>query len=224
MTTRRDPESLLPLTPAMFHILVALADGASARLRDYERRRAAHHRRRPTQHRHALRHHQAAPADGLSARSSLVERRRAAPSYELTRVSDARSPAPKPRASSRRSPSRAERPFSDMSSRLDPIALPGAAAPLPCRVPRRLRRRHGRDVPRPATRRAGARRHPRGARAVVGHHPRRPDARRRGSTPICCAATCATRSAICAAIRPSRSWPCSRWRSASARTPPCSRS
>ena len=25
--TRRDPESLLPLTPAMFHVLVALADG-----------------------------------------------------------------------------------------------------------------------------------------------------------------------------------------------------
>ena len=27
MTTRRDPESLLPLTPAMFYVLVALADG-----------------------------------------------------------------------------------------------------------------------------------------------------------------------------------------------------
>jgi DNA-binding PadR family transcriptional regulator len=26
---RRDPQSLLPLTPAMFHVLVALADGAS---------------------------------------------------------------------------------------------------------------------------------------------------------------------------------------------------
>jgi len=25
--TRRDPESLLPLTPAMFHVMVALADG-----------------------------------------------------------------------------------------------------------------------------------------------------------------------------------------------------
>ena len=25
--TKRDPESLLPLTPAMFHVLVALADG-----------------------------------------------------------------------------------------------------------------------------------------------------------------------------------------------------
>jgi DNA-binding PadR family transcriptional regulator len=27
MTARRDPQSLLPLTPAMFHVLVALADG-----------------------------------------------------------------------------------------------------------------------------------------------------------------------------------------------------
>ena len=27
MTSRRDPQSLLPLTPAMFHVLVALADG-----------------------------------------------------------------------------------------------------------------------------------------------------------------------------------------------------
>jgi DNA-binding PadR family transcriptional regulator len=27
MTAARDPESLLPLTPAMFHVLVALADG-----------------------------------------------------------------------------------------------------------------------------------------------------------------------------------------------------
>ena len=27
MTSRRDPGSLLPLTPAMFHVLVALADG-----------------------------------------------------------------------------------------------------------------------------------------------------------------------------------------------------
>src|SRR5438445_4489319 len=27
MTTKRDPQSLLPLTPAMFHVLVALADG-----------------------------------------------------------------------------------------------------------------------------------------------------------------------------------------------------
>jgi len=26
MTTKRDPQSLLPLTPAMFHVLVALAD------------------------------------------------------------------------------------------------------------------------------------------------------------------------------------------------------
>ncbi|MBW8896324.1 MAG: helix-turn-helix transcriptional regulator [Acidobacteria bacterium] len=27
--TKRDPESLLPLTPAMFHVLVALADGGT---------------------------------------------------------------------------------------------------------------------------------------------------------------------------------------------------
>src|SRR5437762_1202091 len=27
MTAARDPDSLLPLTPAMFHVLVALADG-----------------------------------------------------------------------------------------------------------------------------------------------------------------------------------------------------
>ena len=27
MPTKRDPEALLPLTPAMFHVLVALADG-----------------------------------------------------------------------------------------------------------------------------------------------------------------------------------------------------
>jgi DNA-binding PadR family transcriptional regulator len=27
MTPKRDPQSLLPLTPAMFHVLVALADG-----------------------------------------------------------------------------------------------------------------------------------------------------------------------------------------------------
>ena len=27
MTSKRDPQSLLPLTPAMFHVLVALADG-----------------------------------------------------------------------------------------------------------------------------------------------------------------------------------------------------
>jgi DNA-binding PadR family transcriptional regulator len=27
MTSKRDPHSLLPLTPAMFHVLVALADG-----------------------------------------------------------------------------------------------------------------------------------------------------------------------------------------------------
>src|SRR4051812_50075789 len=27
--TKRDPESLLPLTPAMFHVLVALADGGA---------------------------------------------------------------------------------------------------------------------------------------------------------------------------------------------------
>ena len=27
MTSKRDPRSLLPLTPAMFHVLVALADG-----------------------------------------------------------------------------------------------------------------------------------------------------------------------------------------------------
>ncbi|MBW8868768.1 MAG: PadR family transcriptional regulator, partial [Acidobacteria bacterium] len=26
---KRDPESLLPLTPAMFHVLVALADGGT---------------------------------------------------------------------------------------------------------------------------------------------------------------------------------------------------
>ena len=29
MTTKRDPQTLLPLTPAMFYVLVALADGAS---------------------------------------------------------------------------------------------------------------------------------------------------------------------------------------------------
>jgi DNA-binding PadR family transcriptional regulator len=29
MSAARDPESLLPLTPAMFHVLVALADGAT---------------------------------------------------------------------------------------------------------------------------------------------------------------------------------------------------
>ena len=29
IVTRRDPESLLPLTPAMFYVLVALADGAT---------------------------------------------------------------------------------------------------------------------------------------------------------------------------------------------------
>lgn len=37
--TKRDPASLLPLTPAMFHVLVALADGAShgyAILKDVE--------------------------------------------------------------------------------------------------------------------------------------------------------------------------------------------
>ena len=37
--TKRDPESLLPLTPAMFHVLVALADGAThgyAILKDVE--------------------------------------------------------------------------------------------------------------------------------------------------------------------------------------------
>lgn len=27
MTSKRDPHSLLPLTPAMFHVMVALADG-----------------------------------------------------------------------------------------------------------------------------------------------------------------------------------------------------
>ena len=39
MTTRRDPESLLPLTPAMFYVLVALADGQThgyAILKDVE--------------------------------------------------------------------------------------------------------------------------------------------------------------------------------------------
>jgi DNA-binding PadR family transcriptional regulator len=37
--TKRDPDSLLPLTPAMFHVLVALADGAThgyAILKDVE--------------------------------------------------------------------------------------------------------------------------------------------------------------------------------------------
>jgi DNA-binding PadR family transcriptional regulator len=37
--TKRDPESLLPLTPAMFYVLVALADGAThgyAILKDVE--------------------------------------------------------------------------------------------------------------------------------------------------------------------------------------------
>src|SRR5262249_17186295 len=37
--TKRDPESLLPLTPAMFYVLVALADGAThgyALLKDVE--------------------------------------------------------------------------------------------------------------------------------------------------------------------------------------------
>ena len=29
MVTKRDPQSLLPLTPAMFYVLVALADGQS---------------------------------------------------------------------------------------------------------------------------------------------------------------------------------------------------
>ena len=29
MTAKRDPQSLLPLTPAMFHVLVALADDAT---------------------------------------------------------------------------------------------------------------------------------------------------------------------------------------------------
>ena len=29
MTSKRDPQSLLPLTPAMFHVLVALADGGT---------------------------------------------------------------------------------------------------------------------------------------------------------------------------------------------------
>jgi DNA-binding PadR family transcriptional regulator len=39
MTTKRDPESLLPLTPAMFYVLVALADGQThgyAILKDVE--------------------------------------------------------------------------------------------------------------------------------------------------------------------------------------------
>ena len=39
MTTRRDPESVLPLTPAMFYVLVALADGQThgyAILKDVE--------------------------------------------------------------------------------------------------------------------------------------------------------------------------------------------
>ena len=40
MTTKRDPQSLLPLTPAMFYVLVALADGQThgyAILKDVER-------------------------------------------------------------------------------------------------------------------------------------------------------------------------------------------
>jgi DNA-binding PadR family transcriptional regulator len=40
MTPARDPESLLPLTPAMFHVLVALADGEThgyAILKEVER-------------------------------------------------------------------------------------------------------------------------------------------------------------------------------------------
>jgi DNA-binding PadR family transcriptional regulator len=40
MTAKRDPQSLLPLTPAMFYVLVALADGAShgyAILKEVER-------------------------------------------------------------------------------------------------------------------------------------------------------------------------------------------
>ena len=39
MTAKRDPHSLLPLTPAMFHVLVALADGEThgyAILKDVE--------------------------------------------------------------------------------------------------------------------------------------------------------------------------------------------
>ena len=39
MTTKRDPQSLLPLTPAMFYVLVALADGQThgyAILKDVE--------------------------------------------------------------------------------------------------------------------------------------------------------------------------------------------
>jgi DNA-binding PadR family transcriptional regulator len=40
MVSKRDPETLLPLTPAMFHVLVALADGAThgyAILKEVER-------------------------------------------------------------------------------------------------------------------------------------------------------------------------------------------
>ena len=40
MTAKRDPQVLLPLTPAMFYVLVALADGAShgyAVLKEVER-------------------------------------------------------------------------------------------------------------------------------------------------------------------------------------------
>ena len=40
--TKRDPETLLPLTPAMFHVLVALADGEKhgyAILKEVNRRR-----------------------------------------------------------------------------------------------------------------------------------------------------------------------------------------
>ena len=59
MSTSRDPDAWLPLTPALFYVLVALADEEKHGYAIIKDVAVAHLRQCPAQQRHALRHHQA---------------------------------------------------------------------------------------------------------------------------------------------------------------------
>ena len=187
MPTPRDPLALLPLTPAMFHVLVALADGETHGyeiMKEVERLTNGAVRLSTGTLYGIIKR---LLADGLIKETALggdARRRR----YQLTRFG--RDVA---RAESARSSRRWRWPSGKRCSEREPVAsgsdLPQAPAPSQPNS-RRLRRRDGADIPRSPAGHARSGRHHGTSGVLAGHHSRHRDDGR-ASISICSGRTCA---------------------------------
>ena len=145
-TQSRDPKALLPLTPAVFHVLLSLVDGQKHGYLILKEVGRPYRRRGRAQHRHALRHRQAAarrgPDPGIGARQYRLPPRLQADRVRPPRRAR-RGRAPARLAEERageNAPGRTFRSLTDESGATPRTALSRAAPPLSRRVQRRLRR------------------------------------------------------------------------------------